>query len=100
MLTPADAIKEAATTKANSDTDSEPGEDTFDPGPIDPEQELDLFPPDRHDKWANVRQDALNVGDVEITQCIVALVTYGLCQVPIWTGLSFNVIKELCQALV
>lgn len=47
-------------------------EDPFDPGPIDPERELDLYPPDPHDNWAHVKWEALKEGELDIVEKIVA----------------------------
>lgn len=71
-----------------------PEDDPFDPGPIDPEKEPDLFPPDPHDTWANIKRQALQEGELEIAKTIVAPVIYqrGGAQ---WEALSFSVIKEL-----
>lgn len=73
-----------------------PPDNPFDPGPIDPEKEPDLFPPDPHDVWANIRRQAIKEGDLEIAKTIVAPVIYqkrgGGGQ---WEALSFSVVKEL-----
>lgn len=73
-----------------------PEEDPFDPGPVDPEKEPDLFPPDPHNDWGQLKRQALREGELEIAKTIVAPVIYpgrgGAAQ---WEALSFSVIKEL-----
>ncbi|XP_074424746.1 endogenous retrovirus group K member 7 Gag polyprotein-like [Larus michahellis] len=71
-----------------------PEEDPLDPGPVDPDKEPDLYPPDPHDTWANIRRQALKEGDLEIARTIVAPVIYQGRGVQ-WEALSFPVIKEL-----
>ncbi|XP_064914236.1 endogenous retrovirus group K member 8 Gag polyprotein-like isoform X3 [Columba livia] len=73
-----------------------PEDDPFDPGPVDPEKEPDLFPPDPHNVWGEIKRQALKEGELEIARTIVAPVIYqgrgGAAQ---WEALSFSVIKEL-----
>ncbi|XP_055554232.1 uncharacterized protein LOC129734622 [Falco cherrug] len=74
-----------------------PEEDPFDPGPIDPEKGPDLYPPDPHDVWANIKKQALREGELEVTKTIVAPVLYtqGRAGRARWEALSFSVVKEL-----
>jgi len=71
-----------------------PGGDPFDPGPVDPEKEPYLYPPNLRDVWANIKRQALKEGKLEITKTIVAPVIYQ-GQGAQWEALSFSVIKEL-----
>ncbi|TRZ09505.1 hypothetical protein HGM15179_017601 [Zosterops borbonicus] len=79
-----------------SDQDG-PEEDPFDPGPIDPDKEPDLYPPDSHDNWVQLKQQALKEGDFEIAERIIAPVIYqgSRGQNAWWEQLSFSEIKEL-----
>ncbi|OPJ67235.1 hypothetical protein AV530_013943 [Patagioenas fasciata monilis] len=74
-----------------------PEEDPFDPGPVDPEKEPDLYPPDLHNVWANIRQQALKEGDLDIAKTIVDPVIYQgqRGQQPQWEAISVPVVKEL-----
>lgn len=72
-----------------------PPDDPYDPGPIDPEKEPDLFPPDPHDVWANIRRQAIKEGDLDIAKTIVAPVIYQRGGGGQWEALSFSVVKEL-----
>ena len=74
-----------------------PEEDLFDPGPIDPEKEPDLYPPDPHNVWAKIKKQALKEGDLEMAKTIVAPVLYsqGRAGGARWEALSFSVVKEL-----
>ncbi|KAM9590718.1 endogenous retrovirus group K member 5 Gag polyprotein-like [Morphnus guianensis] len=71
-----------------------PEDDPFDPGPVDPEEEPQLYPPDPHDVWANIRRQALKEGDLQIAKKIVAPVIYQGRGAQ-WEALSFPVVKEL-----
>lgn len=71
-----------------------PGDEPFDPGPVDPEEEPDLYPPDPQDVWANIRRQALKEGDLQIAKKIVAPVIYQGRGAQ-WEALSFPVVKEL-----
>ncbi|OPJ89819.1 hypothetical protein AV530_014007 [Patagioenas fasciata monilis] len=61
---------------------------------MDPEKEPDLYPPDPHDVWANIRRQALKEGELEIARTIVAPMIYWSRRAQ-WEALSFPVIKEL-----
>ncbi|RMC20212.1 hypothetical protein DUI87_01058 [Hirundo rustica rustica] len=59
--------------------DSEDDEgDPFHLGPVNPEKEPDLYPPnpDPNDTWVRLKQQALREGDLDIAKRIVALVIY------------------------
>jgi len=71
-----------------------PRGDPFDPGPVDPEKEPDLYPPNPRDVWANIKRQALKEGELEIAKTIVAPVIYQGRGAQ-WEALSFSVIKEL-----
>ncbi|TRZ08201.1 hypothetical protein HGM15179_018906 [Zosterops borbonicus] len=75
-------------------------EDPFDPGPIDPDKEPDLYSPNPHDNWVRLKRQALKEGDFEIAERIVASVIYKRSrgQNAQWEQLSFLEIKELRQA--
>ncbi|TRZ05749.1 hypothetical protein HGM15179_021358 [Zosterops borbonicus] len=75
-------------------------EDPFDPGPIDPDKEPDLYPPDPPDNWVRLKRQALKEGDFEIAERIVAPVIYNGSQRQNarWEQLSFSEIKELRRA--
>ncbi|KAI1239672.1 m7GpppN-mRNA hydrolase, partial [Lamprotornis superbus] len=74
--------------------EEEDKEEPFDPGPIDSDDELDLFPPDPHDKWVRLKREALLAGDLEMADKIVAPV---ICH---GTGLfcTFQVKRETMQS--
>lgn len=58
----------------NSEENEE--EDRFDPGPIDPDKEPDLYPLNPHDNWVCLKQQALSEGEFDIAERIVAPVVY------------------------
>lgn len=58
----------------NSEENQE--EDHFDPKPIDPDKEPDLYPPNPHDNWVCLKQQALREGEFDIAERIVAPVVY------------------------
>ncbi|XP_042649463.1 uncharacterized protein LOC122153500 [Tyto alba] len=50
-----------------------PEDDPFDPGPVDPEEEPDLYPPDPQDVWANIKRQALErqIDNVEAREILL-----------------------------
>lgn len=51
-------------------------DDPFDPRPLDPEKEPNLYPPNPHNNWRWLCQEALGAGHLEIAQAIVTPVIY------------------------
>ena len=82
--------------------DSEEGEDTpFDRKTVDPDDEPNLFPPDPHENWDHLKQQALIQGDLDTAENIVTPVVYSGTRNRIaqWEPLSFQEIKKLRQAI-
>lgn len=79
-------------------------DDPFNPGPIDPEKETDLFPPDLHRVWQEVRREAEKAGDVQmltkLQTCGVYPVIYDVNQQLCWEVLNFTVVKELRRGVL
>lgn len=75
----------------------EEDEDPFDSSPIDSDDEPDLFPPDPHENWVDLKRVALLAGELEMAGKIIAPVLYhGSKQCnPRWEALSFQEVKEL-----
>ncbi|XP_017595458.1 PREDICTED: endogenous retrovirus group K member 113 Gag polyprotein-like [Corvus brachyrhynchos] len=90
------SIKTFTTGYAPADSSKDEGEDPFDPRPIDPEKEPDLFPPDPHDTWVRLKQQALKEGDFDFADKIVA--PGPRKQTAHWEQLSFPELKELWWA--
>ncbi|KAF4803481.1 hypothetical protein TURU_015418 [Turdus rufiventris] len=60
-----------------SPEDSEEGEeDPFDHATVDPDHETNLFPPDPHENWVHLKQEALIQGDLDIAENIVTPAIY------------------------
>ncbi|KAL2305027.1 hypothetical protein Nmel_006996 [Mimus melanotis] len=73
----------------------------FDPGPVDPDAESDLFPPKPHENWVQIKKKALKKGDFDIAGKIVMPVMF--CGARgnnlWWEPLTYLEIKELhCTA--
>lgn len=83
-----------------ADSSEDEGEDPFDPGSIDPEKEPYLFPPDPHETWVRLKQQALKEGDLDFADKMVAPVLYTEPRKrnAHWEQISFSEIKELRQA--
>ena len=58
------------------DSEEEGEKDPFYPGTVDPDDEPNLFPPDPHENWVRLKQQALIQVDLDIAENIVALVVY------------------------
>lgn len=79
--------------------EGEDKEEPFDPGPIDSDDEPDLFPPDPHNKWVRLKREALFARDLEMADKIMAPVVCHSSKQhnPDWEPLSFQEVKELWQ---
>ena len=74
------------------DSEEEGEEDPFDPGTVDPDDEPNLSPPDPHENWVCLKQQALIQGDLDIAENIVAPVVYSGTRkrTAQWEPLSFR----------
>ncbi|KAI1233233.1 hypothetical protein IHE44_0004831, partial [Lamprotornis superbus] len=89
--------KAFATGYCPEDSEEDEEEDPLDPEFIDPDKEPNLYPPDSHNHWIRLKQQALREGELDIAEKIVAPVIYSGTwkQAARWEPLPFSVIKEL-----
>lgn len=78
------------------DDDGNDDEDPFSPGPVDLEKEPDLYPPDPHRVWVNIRRQSVKEGDLDLLKVLtVCLVTYEAHRQLRWQPINFGIVKEL-----